>query len=167
MESPELEKIKDEFTEIAGQLSARLGLSRTVGQLYALLFLSDEPLCLDYMAERLKISKGSASINIRELEKWGAVRKVWVKGSRKDFYEANPDTLKIVINRFKSGIQQRLNEMLEGINRFERVISEIENNLPVNEKKKAQFYKEKFKKVKKMQSLVNTFLKVIPGKIFL
>jgi len=167
MESPELEKIKDEFAEIAGQLSARLGLSRTVGQLYALLFLSDEPLCLDYMAERLKISKGSASINIRELEKWGAVRKVWVKGSRKDFYEANPDTLKIVINRFKSGIQQRLNEMLEGINRFERVISEIENNLPVNEKKKAQFYKEKFKKVKKMQSLVNTFLKVIPGKIFL
>jgi len=167
MESPELEKIKDEFTEIAGQLSARLGLSRTVGQLYALLFLSDEPLCLDYMAERLKISKGSASINIRELEKWGAVRKVWVKGSRKDFYEANPDTLKIVINRFKSGIQQRLNEMLEGINRFERVISEIENNLPVNEKKRAQFYKEKFKKVKKMQTLVNTFLKVIPGKIFL
>jgi len=167
MESPELEKIKDEFAEIAGQLSARLGLSRTVGQLYALLFLSDEPLCLDYMAERLKISKGSASINIRELEKWGAVRKVWVKGSRKDFYEANPDTLKIVINRFKSGIQQRLNEMLEGINRFERVISEIENNLPVNEKKKAQLYKEKFKKVKKMQSLVNTFLKVIPGKIFL
>jgi len=167
MENAELEKIRDEFAEIAGQLSARLGLSRTVGQLYALLFLSDEPLCLDYMVERLKISKGSVSTNIRELEKWGAVRKVWVKGSRKDFYEANPDTLKIVINRFKVGIQQRLNEMLEGINKFERIISEIENNLPVNEKKKAQFYKEKFKKVKKMQALVNTFLKVIPGKIFL
>jgi len=167
MGTVELDKICDEFTEIAGQLSARLGLNRTVGQLYALLFLSNQALCLDYMAERLRISKGSASTNIRELEKWGAVRKVWVKGSRKDFYEANPDTLKIVINRFKTGIQQRLNEMLEGINRFERVISKIENNLPVNEKKKAQFYKEKFKKVKKMQTLVNTFLKVIPGKIFL
>jgi DNA-binding transcriptional regulator GbsR (MarR family) len=167
MENAELEKIRDEFAEIAGQLSARLGLSRTVGQLYALLFLSNEPLCLDYMAERLGVSKGSASINIRELEKWGAVRKVWVKGSRKDFYEANPDTLKIVINRFKTGIQQRLNEMLEGINRFEKVISEIENNLPQDEKKRAQLYKEKFKKVKKMQSLVNTFLKLIPGKIFL
>jgi len=167
MENAELEKIRDEFTEIAGQLSARLGLSRTVGQLYALLFLSDEPLCLDYMVERLKISKGGVSTNIRELEKWGGVRKVWVKGSRKDFYEANPDTLKIVISRFKMGIQQRLNEMLEGINRFEKIISEIESNLPVDEKKKAQFYKEKFKKVKKMQTLVNTFLKVIPGKIFL
>ena len=132
MGTVELDKICDEFTEIAGQLSARLGLNRTVGQLYALLFLSNQALCLDYMAERLRISKGSASTNIRELEKWGAVRKVWVKGSRKDFYEANPDTLKIVINRFKAGIQQRLNEMLEGINRFERVISEIENNLPVN-----------------------------------
>jgi DNA-binding transcriptional regulator GbsR (MarR family) len=167
MKNPELEKIRDEFTEIAGQLGARLGLSRTVGQLYALLFLSDEPLCLDYMVERLKVSKGGVSTNIRELEKWGAVRKVWVKGSRKDFYEANPDTLKIVITRFKIGIQERLNEMLEGINRFEKIIAEIENNLPVDEKKKAQFYKEKFKKLKKMQALVNTFLKVIPGKIFL
>ncbi|MFQ5867217.1 MAG: GbsR/MarR family transcriptional regulator [bacterium] len=167
MESPELEKIRDEFAEIAGQLSGRLGLSRTVGQLYALLFLSDEPVCLDYMVERLKISKGSVSTNIRELEKWGAVRKVWVKGSRKDFYEANPDTLKIVINRFKIGIQQRLNEMLEGIDRFEKVISEMESSLPIEEKKKAQFYREKFRKVKKMQTLVNTFLKVIPKKIFL
>jgi len=165
MENPELEKIRDEFTEIAGQLSARLGLSRTVGQLYALLFLSGEPLCLDYMVERLKISKGSASTNIRELEKWGGVRKVWVKGSRKDFYEANPDTLKIVINRFKMGIQQRVNEMSEGINRFEKIISEIKDRLTLEEKKKAELYKEKFRKVKKMEALVNTFLKIIPKKI--
>ncbi len=167
MENPQLEKIRDEFTEIAGQLSARLGLSRTVGQLYALLFLSDEPLCLDYMVERLRVSKGSVSTNIRELEKWSAVRKVWVKGSRKDFYEANPDTLKIVISRFKSGIQERLNDMSEGINRFEEAISKIESSLPIEEKKKAQFYKEKFKKVRKMQALVNTFLKIVPKKIFL
>jgi DNA-binding transcriptional regulator GbsR (MarR family) len=167
MGNSELEKIGDEFTEIAGQLSARLGLSRTVGQLYALLFLSGEPLCLDYMVERLKISKGSASTNIRELEKWGAVRKVWVKGSRKDFYEANPDTLRIVINRFKMGIQQRVNEMSEGINRFKKIISEIEDRLTLEEKKKAQLYKEKFRKVKKMETLVNTFLKIIPPKIFL
>jgi len=167
MESVELDRICDEFTEIAGQLSARLGLNRTVGQLYALLFLSNEPLCLDYMTERLKISKGSASTNIRELEKWGAVRKVWVKGSRKDFYEANSDTLRIVISRFKMGIQQRLNDMLEGINRFEKAIAEIEAGLPVEQKKKAQFYREKFRKVKKMQSLVNTFLKIIPKKILL
>ena len=167
MENAELEKIRDEFAEIAGQLSGRLGLSRTVGQLYALLYLSHEPLCLDYMVERLKISKGSVSTNIRELEKWGAVRKVWVKGSRKDFYEANPDTLKIVISRFKVGIQQRLNEMLEGIDRFEKVISEIETGLGMEEKKRAQFYKEKFRKVRKMQTLVNTVLKIIPKKIFI
>jgi len=167
MESIELDRICDEFTEVAGQLSARLGLNRTVGQLYALLFLSNEPLCLDYMTERLKISKGSASTNIRELEKWGAVRKVWVKGSRKDFYEANSDTLKIVVSRFKSGIQQRLNEMQEGINRFEKVISEVESSLTVEERKRAQFFREKFRKVKKMQGLVSTFLKLIPKKILL
>ena len=67
-------------------------------QLYAILFLSDNPLCLDDMAERLKISKGNASVNIRELEKLGVVRKVWVKGSRRDFYEAELDLEKLIKN---------------------------------------------------------------------
>jgi len=57
--------------------------------------------------------------------------------------------------------------MSGGIDRFEKVLSKIENSLPVEEKKKAQFYKEKFRKVKKMQTLINTFLKIIPKKIFL
>lgn len=48
-----------------------MGLNRAIGQLYAILFLSNEPLCLDYMAETLKISKGNASVNIRELGKLG------------------------------------------------------------------------------------------------
>ncbi|MEA1963668.1 MAG: hypothetical protein U9O41_00835, partial [Candidatus Aerophobetes bacterium] len=72
------------FTEGIGRLTATVGVSRVIGQLYAVLFLSDKPLCLNDMVERLKISKGGASLNIRELEKLGVVKKVWVKGDRKD-----------------------------------------------------------------------------------
>ncbi|GAI58857.1 unnamed protein product [marine sediment metagenome] len=87
----DLIKARDNFVEGIGYLASTAGLNRVIGQLYAMLFLSNEPLCLDDMAERLKISKGNASVNIRELEKLRVVRKVWVKGSRKDFYEAELD----------------------------------------------------------------------------
>ena len=69
-------RARDNFVEGgSGYLASTVGLNGVIGQLYAILFLSHEPLCLDDMAERLKISKGSASVNIRELEKLG-VKKV-------------------------------------------------------------------------------------------
>ena len=64
-------RARDNFVEGIGYLASTVGLNRVIGQLYAMLFLSSEPLCLDDMAERLKISKGSASVNIRELGKLG------------------------------------------------------------------------------------------------
>jgi len=45
----------------------------------------EKPLSLDTIVEKLKMSKGSVSLNIRELEKWDAVKKIWVNGTRKDF----------------------------------------------------------------------------------
>jgi len=41
------------------------------------------------MQQALGISKGSASMCVRQLEQWGAVNKVWVKGDRRDYYTAN------------------------------------------------------------------------------
>ena len=102
-----LKIIEEEFIEAVGQLSVSLSINRIVGQLYALLFLSPHPLSLDDMVDKLKISKGNASVNIRELERWGAVRKMWVKGERKNFYEANLDIFKIVTNRLKNGLTER------------------------------------------------------------
>jgi len=55
-----LAKARDNFIEGAGHLASTMGLSRVIGQLYAILFLSNELLCLDDMAGRLKISKGNA-----------------------------------------------------------------------------------------------------------
>ena len=103
--NPKLEKTRDNFIEAVGQFSASLGLSKVAGQLYGLLYLSSSSVSLDEMVEILKISKGNVSVNIRELEKWGAARKVWVKGSRKDHYEAELDVLRIIMDRLKTGLQ--------------------------------------------------------------
>lgn len=96
------------FVDQAGEFAASLGLNRSVGQLYALLFMSPEPMCLDEMAEACDMSKGNVSINIRELERWGAARRVGVRGDRRDYYEANRDLPQIVIRRVQEGLTRRL-----------------------------------------------------------
>ena len=77
------------FIEDAGNMTQSFGVGRVIGQLYTYLYFSREPRNLADMQEALGISKGSASTGVRQLEQWGAVRKVWVKGDRKDYYEAS------------------------------------------------------------------------------
>jgi DNA-binding transcriptional regulator GbsR (MarR family) len=76
------------FISEAGSASQALGFGRVVGQIYAYLYFSDSPKCLNDLQEGLGISKGSASMSVRQLEQWEAVRKIWIKGDRKDYYEA-------------------------------------------------------------------------------
>lgn len=87
---------RDNIIEAAGRATQGFGMGRIIGQLYALLYFSSQALCLDDMARELRVSKGSVSTNIRELEKWGAVRQVWIRGDRRDYYEAEVDFLRIL-----------------------------------------------------------------------
>lgn len=91
-----IDTIKDRFIEGMGRISKFWGFSRLMGQLYGLLYLNSEPMTLDQLAEGLMVSKGSVSINIRSLERWGMVEKVWVKADRKDYYRAETKFMDIV-----------------------------------------------------------------------
>ena len=93
----DIEKIKDNFVEGMGRISKFWGFSRIMGQLYGVLYLSQEPLSLDQLSEKLMVSKGSVSTNVRALERWGMVQQVWVKADRKDYYKAETKFMDIVI----------------------------------------------------------------------
>lgn len=77
--------------DLGGRAAQRLGYSRSLGQVYAAVYLSPKPVGLQDLMDRLKISKGNASMSVRQLEAWGALRQVWQKGERRDYYEANLD----------------------------------------------------------------------------
>ncbi len=126
------EKARDAFIEAAGKISANmLGMvSRVGGQIYALLFLSRNPLSLDEISDTLKISKSNISINIRLLEEAKLVRKVWVKGDRKDFYEASREhpthVLRDFFDRIRSGIEESIRIVTRCRKQFEAVKPEGE-----------------------------------------
>ena len=64
-----------------------LGLPRSIGEIYGLLFISQESLSLDDLVERLQISKGSASQGLRMLKNLGAVREVENSADRRTYYQ--------------------------------------------------------------------------------
>lgn len=153
-----LELAQDKFTENIGKLCDSFGLNRFIAQLYAVLYLSSKPLSLDEMAEKLKVSKGNVSINIRELENWGAVRNIWVKGSRKDYYEANLDIKGVVLKKVKLGIQKRVGETSDMIDSFKNMIQAQDEHWTEEDKKIAKVYQDRLKKIEELKTLASMVL---------
>lgn len=73
-----------------------LGLPRSLGEIYGLLFISTEPLSLDDLVRDLGISKGSASQGLRTLRTLGAVREAPGNGDRRTYYEPAVDLKRLV-----------------------------------------------------------------------
>lgn len=92
----DLEAVSTSTIEGLGRLAQFFGFNKVMGQLYGVLLLSPKPLSLDELAERLDISKGSVSLNMQALERWGTVKEVWVRGDRRKYYEAETDLWKII-----------------------------------------------------------------------
>ena len=73
-----------------------LGLPRSLGEIYGLLFISTAPLSIDDLVRDLEISKGSASQGLRMLRTLGAVREAAGNGDRRTYYEPAVDLKKLV-----------------------------------------------------------------------
>ena len=74
-----------------GEMGSRWGVSRTVAQLHALLYLSEKPLPADEIAETLNVARSNVSTSLKELQGWGLIRMVHVMGDRREHFEAIQD----------------------------------------------------------------------------
>lgn len=74
-----------------GEMGSRWGINRTVGQIYALLFVSDSPLNADQIAEALGFSRSNVSIGLKELSAWRLVRLQHVPGDRREYFSTPDD----------------------------------------------------------------------------
>lgn len=91
----EFRQTKDDFIAQWGAMGSAWGINRTMAQVHALLMVTEGALSTDEIMADLKISRGNAHGNLRELVGWGLVRSVIRKGERKEFFEAQKDVWKI------------------------------------------------------------------------
>ncbi|SIS64716.1 DNA-binding transcriptional regulator GbsR, MarR family [Roseivivax lentus] len=89
-------RIEREFILHFGEMGSRWGINRTVGQIYALLFISDAPLCADGICERLGFSRSNVSMGLKELQNWRLVIRKHIDGDRREFFTTPTDLMAIV-----------------------------------------------------------------------
>ena len=87
-----LPAIHQKFVIHFGEMGARWGMNRTVGQIYAVLFLSKEPLCADDLVSALGVSRSNVSMGLKELQTWQLVRLQHQPNDRREYF-STPDEL--------------------------------------------------------------------------
>jgi DNA-binding transcriptional regulator GbsR (MarR family) len=86
-----LAELEQQFVELWGDMSSWWGVSRTMAEIHGLLYITGQALTAEGIQERLGISRGNVSMNIRTLVEWGLVRRVRMPGDRRDYYESLTD----------------------------------------------------------------------------
>ena len=85
-----------------------VGLPKSFGQIYGLLFCRDQPLAMDEIKDLLSVSKGSASQGLRSLRHLGAVKSQFLPGERKEHFVAEIRLRKLVSGFLKEQAEPHL-----------------------------------------------------------
>lgn len=142
------------FIETWGSMGVLWGINRSMARIHALIMLNEEPVDLETVAGELDISRGNASMSLKELRNWGVIHRVHISGDRRDFYVAEPDTwrmlFKIAIVRKErefnpamqalrdllanaglekgSGVYTRMNDLEKSFSKFDRIMKKALGN---------------------------------------
>ena len=117
-------------SDAVGRLIEFWGFKRNMGRVWTVLYLAPEPLSAPDLRARLKLSSGAVSTTLKELSRWGIVRKVWIQGARRDYFTAEGDLWKMVSRVFR---EREYVEVEELIANFERALEALEATEPEGE----------------------------------
>lgn len=107
-----LSPIAQTFVLHFGEMGSRWGINRTVGQMYAVLYLSDKPLNAEDLCEILGFSRSNVSMGLKELDSWNLIRKQHILEDRRDHFTTPDDIWEIVRNLIEQRRQREIEPTL-------------------------------------------------------
>lgn len=120
----DLKEAQLKFIHSWGTLGTSWGINKVMGQIHALLLIFPEALTTDDIMDILKISRGNANMNIRALIGWGIVHKVYVPGSRKEYFTSEKDILELARQVSIERRKREIEPLLKLLNDVQAVESE-------------------------------------------
>lgn len=129
-----LNELEVEAIEMFINFLRLIGLPKSVGEIYGLLFVSPRPMAMDQIMGRLDISLGAASQGLKLLRSLGAVRVVYERGDRRDHYVADLELSRFATVFIKEELQPRMETASERIRRMEQSLA----SLPSKERRATQ-----------------------------
>ena len=150
------EEITLESVDFFVRMMSIMGLPRSVGEIYGLLYFSEDPLSMDQICKKLSISVGSASQGLKTLRNLKSIKTIYVPGERKDHFLAVTEFRKLFSNFIKDEILPHLESASDRILR-------IENNLETIPLEKKEFYKIRVEKLKRLTKGGKRLLPALAG----
>jgi DNA-binding transcriptional regulator GbsR (MarR family) len=135
-----LDEARDTVIEALVQVYSLYGLPAVLGRIYGALFFADHPLGLEEIAGELGVSKAAVSVNVRILEGVGSVRKVWRKGSRRDYYEAERDFTRTMTEALEKKMRREVEIASAAIDRSKSLLDGIERSSDQQAAERARLY---------------------------
>jgi DNA-binding transcriptional regulator GbsR (MarR family) len=120
--SSALTELEIEAIELFINFLKLIGLPKSVGEIYGLLFVSPEPLTMDEIVSRLGISLGAASQGLKVLRGVGAAKAVCPPGARKDHFAADLELSRFATVFIKKDLRPRFESALERIKHLETLL---------------------------------------------
>ena len=120
------EKVDPAVLKVADAVGALIegwGFKRNMGRVWAVLYLSPEPLSSEDLRYALSLSSGAVSMTLSELSRWGVVRRVWIQGQRRDFYTAEVQLWRMISRVFN---EREKSEVVAAIEAFEEALRELD-----------------------------------------
>jgi DNA-binding transcriptional regulator GbsR (MarR family) len=120
-----LSELEVEAIEMFINFLRLIGLPKSVGEIYGLLFVAPRPMAMDEIMARLGLSLGAASQGLKLLRSFGAVRVSYVRGDRRDHYVADLELSRFATTFIKEELQPRMERASQRIARMEEVLPEL------------------------------------------
>jgi len=98
-----LTPVTQKFVLHWGEMGTRWGVSRTVAQIHALLYLSEKPLNAEEISDTLSVARSNVSTSLKELQAWGLIKVTHEMGDRRDHFESIQDITQL----FRVIVQER------------------------------------------------------------
>lgn len=158
-----LEAVNESTVSGLGRLANFFGFNDVMGRLFGLLLLSPDPMSLDDLAHGLQISKGSVSMNMRALERWGMAKEHWVRGERKKYYKAESDIWKVIHSVLNGRERREVSLALQVLADSVKSLKSAETNLTPEEAKLKEYYLERIADLQAFFSFAHMALDSVLG----
>lgn len=145
----ELTELETEAVALFVRLVQVLGLPKSLGQIYGLIYISPKPVTMDDIVSRLGISLGSASQGLRQLRSLKAIRVTYIPGQRKDHYLPETEFRKLISNFLDDQLRPHLEIGKEAIDHMDTLAREAP-------KEEAAHYQARIEKLRRLHNIAGS-----------
>ena len=121
----QLSAFESEVIAIFVDMMQTLGMPKSYGEIYGLLYATPQPLGFGQIHEKLSLSKGSVSGGIKALREIGAIRAKNRSEDRRESFEPELELRKLLLSYLNGRIQPQIDSNLARIERLDGLVKEL------------------------------------------